>query len=192
MIAVVAMTLVLAAAPQEVAAASPTEDARIAGALQAAPADRRDGAAVLAPGPNGTLVELRAGTNDLVCVADDPEKDGFEVVCHHKDLAPFFARGRQLLAQGVTGREREQARWKEIESGALAMPREPRVSHVLTGTRFDPATGTVENAFLRWVIYVPFATAESTGLPTSPAPGVPWLMFAGTPGAHIMITPPRP
>ncbi len=192
MITALVMTFVLGAASQAAPAARPATDARIAGALQAAPADRRDGAAVLAPGPDGTLVELRPGTNDLVCVADDPEKDGFEVVCYHKDLAAFFARGRQLLAQGVTGRDREQMRWKEIESGALAMPREPRASHVLTGSRFDPATGTVEGAFLRWVLYVPNATAESTGLPTTPAPGVPWLMFAGTPGAHIMITPPRP
>ena len=47
-------------------------------------------------------------------------------------------------------------------------------------------------AFVRWVIYVPFATGESTGLPTQPSGNAPWLMFPGTAGAHIMITPPRP
>ena len=36
------------------------------------------------------------------------------------------------------------------------------------------------------------ATPESTGLSTSPgAPGAPWLMYPGTPGAHIMINPPK-
>lgn len=189
---VVAVAVAASSPALQAQTSTPSVDARIAGAVQAAPPDRRDGAAVLAPGPNGTLVELRAGSNDLICVADDPEKEGFEVVCYHRDLAPFFARGRALLAEGVTGREREQVRWKEIESGMLAMPKEPRASHVLTGAAFDAATGTVKDAFLRWVLYVPNATAASTGLPTTPAPGVPWLMFAGTPGAHIMITPARP
>lgn len=179
------------AAPQAPAAPPPPE-VQIAGAVQAAPADRREGATVLGIGADGALTELRKGTNDLVCVADDPATEGFAVVCYHKDLAPFFARGRELNAQGVKGRPREEMRWKEIEAGTLPMAREPRASHVLTGKSFDPATGTVENASLRWVIYTPYATPESTGLPTTPAPGAPWLMFSGTPGAHIMITPPRP
>ena len=59
--------------------------------------------------------------------------------------------------------------------------------------RFDAETGTIENPFLRWVFYTPWATPESTGLPTAPTgPGAPWLMFPGTAGAHIMITPPLP
>jgi len=58
-----------------------------------------------------------------------------------------------------------------------------------------PAAGTnaeIRDPFLRWVIYVPNATSATTGLPEQAAgPGQPWLMFPGTPGAHIMITPPR-
>jgi hypothetical protein len=41
------------------------------------------------------------------------------------------------------------------------------------------------------VIYLPFATAESTGLSLKASPGAPWLMYPGTAGAHIMINPPR-
>jgi hypothetical protein len=63
--------------------------------------------------------------------------------------------------------------------------------YVLTGTAFDAATGKVENSYLRWVIYVPFATAESTGLSTKGSDGAPWLMAPGTAGAHIMINPPK-
>jgi hypothetical protein len=172
--------------------APPAADAQIAAAVQAAPADRREGAAVLGYDASGALVELRKGKNDLVCVADDPAEATFTAVCYHVDLAPFFARGRELVKQGVTGRAREEMRWKEIEAGTLPMPKEPRASHVLTGKGVDPATGAIVEPFLRWVLYVPNATAESTGLPTTPAPGAPWLMFPGTPGAHIMITPPRP
>jgi hypothetical protein len=71
------------------------------------------------------------------------------------------------------------------------MPREPRTSYVLTGSGFDASTGKVADPYLRWVIYVPFATAESTGLSTKASDGAPWLMFPGTAGAHIMINPPK-
>jgi hypothetical protein len=64
---------------------------------------------------------------------------------------------------------------------------------VLTGKGYDPATGKVSDAYLRFVVYTPYATQESTGLPLAPsAPGAPWLMFPGTAGAHIMINPPKP
>ena len=102
-----------------------------------------------------------------------------------------MARGRELLAQKITGHQRDDARWKEISEGKLLMPREPRTLYVLTGTGFDAATGKVENSYLRWVIYVPFATPESTGLSTKASDSAPWLMNAGTAGAHIMINPPK-
>jgi hypothetical protein len=103
-----------------------------------------------------------------------------------------MARGRELSAKGITSKEREETRWKEIESGALKMPREPRTLHVLTGSGVDATTHAVKDAYVRWVVYTPFATAETTGLPIRPVPGGPWIMFPGTPTAHIMISPPRP
>ena len=63
--------------------------------------------------------------------------------------------------------------------------------YVLTGKGFDTASSQVKEAYLRWVIYVPFATPESIGVSTDPAPGKPWLMNSGTAGAHIMISPPK-
>ena len=167
-------------------------DKQIAAAIQAAPEDRRAGATVLGYDPGGTLVTLRKGTNDLICLADDPGVDGFSVACYHKDLEPFMARGRELRAQGITDdKVRAETRWKEITSGKLAMPKEPRTLYVLTG-KFDLTTGQIADAYTRWVLYWPFATAESTGLSTKPTASGPWLMDAGTPGAHVMISPPRP
>jgi hypothetical protein len=53
-------------------------------------------------------------------------------------------------------------------------------------------TGEVKNGYLRYVIYIPYATAASTGLPLKQdAPGMPWIMDPGTPRAHIMINPPQ-
>lgn len=164
---------------------------QIAAAVQAAPEERRDGAAVLGYDPQGKLVTLREGTNDLICLADQPGDQSFSVACYHRDLEPYMARGRELVQQGIQGKARNEFRWKEVEEGKLKMPREPRLLYVLTGSGFDPASGTVKDAYLRWVIYLPFATAESTGLSTASAPGKPWLMDAGTAGAHIMISPPK-
>ncbi len=164
---------------------------QIAAALLAAPEASRDGAAVLGFGADGKLKELRAGSNEFICLADDPSDDRFGVACYHKDLEPYMARGRQLRAEGVEGPQRNEIRWKEIEEGTLAMSREPRTLYVMNGDGYDAASGTITNSYLRWVIYVPFATPESTGLSPRAGESLPWLMFPGTAGAHIMINPPR-
>jgi len=173
------------------AADIPSAQVQIAGAVLAAPAELRDGAAVLGYDAQGGRVGVRQGTNEMVCLATDPTKTAFNVACYHKDLEPFMARGRELLAQNVTGAKRSEIRFKEIEDGKLAMPKEPRTLYVLTGASFDAASGKVQDPYLRWVIYVPFATPQSTGLSTKPSEGAPWLMSAGTAGAHIMINPPK-
>jgi hypothetical protein len=172
-------------------AAAPPAAEQISAAILAAPEERRADAAVLGYDEGGKLVTLREGNIDLICLADDPKDDSFSVACYHKDLEPFMASGRELLAQGITGKERHARRNELVKQGKVAMPHEPRLLYVLTGKGFDSATGQVKEAYLRWVIYVPFATPESTGLSTDPAPGKPWLMNAGTAGAHIMINPPK-
>jgi len=164
---------------------------QIAAAILAAPSELREGAAVLGYNSKGELVTLREGRNELICLATDPGKSAFSVACYHRELEPYMARGRQLLAQKITGQRRNDIRWKEVAEGKLVLPREPRTLYVLTGSGFDPASGSVTDSYLRWVIYVPFATPQSTGLSTKPSDGAPWLMSPGTAGAHIMINPPK-
>lgn len=172
------------------AAAVPPPAEQIAGAVLAAPADRRAGAEILGYDDDGKLTTLRKGTNDLVCLADNPKNEGFEVDCYHKELEPYMARGRELAAQGVKGMDRHKTRWKEVEEGKLTLPRQPRMLYVLTGKSFDAASGQISESYLRWVVYVPYATPESTGLSTKSS-NEPWLMYPGTAGAHIMISPPK-
>jgi hypothetical protein len=181
---------VLLAFTAAAAEVSPPE-VQIAAATLAAPADLRPGAAVLGYNTEGKLIRLREGKNELICVANDPGKSSFSVACYHRDLDPYMARGRALAAEKITGPKRNEIRWKEVAERKLSMPREPRTLYVLTGAGFDTKTGQVTDAYLRWVIYVPFATPESTGLSTQPSENAPWLMFPGTPGAHIMINPPK-
>ena len=173
------------------AANIPPADLQIAAAVLAAPADLRADAGVLGYDEKGALVTLRPAKNEMVCLANDPNGSSFSVACYHRDLEPYMTRGRELAAQKITGQKRNDVRWKEIADGKLAMPREPRTLYVLTGSGFDATSGQVANSYLRWVIYVPFATPESTGLSTKPNAGGPWLMYPGTAGAHIMINPPK-
>lgn len=165
-------------------------DMQIRLAVQAAPAEARDGATVQGYDARGTFVVLREGTNDMVCMAPNPEREDFEVSCHHAGLEPYFERGRELSAAGITGNARTQARWEEFQAGTLPIPYGSS-NHILTGSGFDPASGEIRDAYLRWVVYTPMATPESTGITGRPAEGVPWLMFPGTPGSHIMFSPPR-
>ncbi len=165
-------------------------DLQISLALQAAPEEMRDDATVQGYNREGTFVILRQGGNDLFCMAPDPNRESFEVSCHHGALEPFFERGRELIAEGITGQDRVQARWDEFTAGTLPIP-SGSVNYILAGSGFNPGTGEVTDPYLRWTVYMPNATSESTGMSQAPSAGGPWLMFPGTPGAHIMITPPR-
>jgi hypothetical protein len=193
LVAAVVVQAPASTSPAAPAAAPPPAEQQIAAAVLAAPVDRRANATVLGYDAAGALVTLRPGTNDQICLADDPKANGINVACYHKDLEPFMARGRALTAGGTKNNsEREDVRAKEIEAGTLKMPREPRSLAVLTGTSFDAATGQIADAYTRWVVYTPYATPESSGLGITPVPGGPWLMFPGRPTAHIMINPARP
>ena len=134
------------------AADVPSAEVQIAGAVLAAPEELRAGAAVLGYDAQGGRAQIREGKNELICLATDPTKSAFNVACYHKDLEPFMARGRELLAQKVTGAKRNEIRFKEVEDGKLPMPREPRTLYVLTGTSYDTASGKVLDPHLRWVI----------------------------------------
>ncbi len=166
--------------------ANPEE--QITQALAAAPEDKAEGARVLGYATDGSVVELRPGSNDFVCLASNPANERFSSACYHASLEPYFARGRELDAEGVDRSDRYRIRYEEMEAGTLPMPVMSATQYILDGT-WDSGTRTAAGT-LRWVIYVPGATPESTGLSERPQEGGPWIMFPGTPGAHIMITPP--
>ncbi len=158
----------------------------------AAPEDHRSGVMVYGYDSDGKLVVLREGTNNLICLADDPNKPGISVSCYSKKLEPFMARGRELIAEGKTEEEKREIRKKEAEEGTLELTDVPGTVYVLNGEEenYNRNTGELIDGKIRYVIYIPYATVESTGLPARPEiPGMPWLMDPGTHRAHIMITP---
>ena len=172
-------------------AAVPPAAQQIAAAVLPLPAELRANATVLGYAPDGRFVALRDGAGPMTCLATNPTMQQFHVACYHKSLEPFMARGRELRAQDKTiTRERvDSVRFLEARSGKLKLPKEPATLYSLTGGSYDPATNSANGARPLFVIYIPFATAESTGLSDKPARGAPWIMGAGTPKAHIMFTP---
>jgi hypothetical protein len=171
----------------------PSKEAQIAAAVLAAPEGLREKAMVYGYSEKGDFIVLRKGSNEMVCLADDPKQPGLNVSCYHKDLEPFMERGRQLKKDGKSFQEIFDIREEEVKSKKLAMPSQPTSLFVYSAKdeNYDRNTGAVKNGNLRYVVYIPWATAESTGLPLKPeAPGMPWIMDPGTHRAHIMITPP--
>lgn len=168
-----------------------TDEALVATALMAAPEASRSGCKVIGFNMAGEFVTFKEGTNEFICLVDNANQNGFNAACYHKSLEPFMARGRELTAEGKTGQEIFDIREAEVKSGKLKIEQGSTL-HIYYGpeTLYDPETSKVKGAQYRYVVYLPFATAESTGLPESPyGPDHPWIMNPGTHRAHIMITP---
>ena len=182
-------TLLLA---QEKKATVLAAEIQIRTAVLPLPEGDRNDAMVYGYKPDGSLGVLREGSNNMVCLADNPFKEGISVSCYSRELEPFMARGRELNEQGLGFEEKMKIRGDEVSRGLLKMPEVPSMMYVYFGKDedYDTTTGDLANGKFRYVIYTPFATTESTGLPDKPhAPGMPWLMDPGTHRAHIMIGP---
>jgi len=173
------------ACAQRVKVAPPAE--QIAAAVLPLPEGMRASATVLGYNASGRLTTLRKGEGQMTCLAQDPAAEQFHVACYHNSLEPFMARGRELRASGVQGPQVDTVRFREAKEGKLKMPDGPASLYQLNGGTFDPKTGAAPGSKELYVVYIPYATAASTGLPDKPSSG-PWLMFPGTPKAHIMFT----
>jgi hypothetical protein len=160
----------------------------IADAVSPLPAGMQAGAEVRAH-RGGTLAEIRAGTNGMICLADDPDREGFHAACYHQSLEPFMARGRALRAGGMSAEATDSARLAEYESGKLPLPTPGATLYSISSDddAFDPSGGVPAGTRGLYVVYLPYATEASIGVSATPARDRPWLMFPGKPTAHVMI-----
>lgn len=187
----VPLALILAACGGAASAsAQMSAEDQIARAVLAAPSTMAADATVLGyggePREGDSLTLLRAGTNEIVCLADDPERDGFHVSCYHRSLEPFMAMGRRMSAGGADRAAVQDARRAAIEAGEMDAPAAALWS-LSAEADIDPATDPGESGRRLSVLYVPYTDADALGLPTRPDGTSPWLMLPGTPWAHVMI-----
>ena len=149
--------------------------------LRTLPEALRDGASVIGYNQAGEQIELRKGTNDMICWADDPnvsdDKGKIYIVCFPKSLEPYMKRIRELKINGVSNVY--DSLTTEIELGIIDMPK--------LAVRYTLRGHSHEGALPLTIIHVPYATTESTGFSSEIDNYRPWLMWGGTPHAHIMV-----
>jgi hypothetical protein len=164
-------------------AAPTTNQEKIRNAMSAAPDSVASGATIMdwPATEGGKLVQLRAGTNGWTCYPSTP--------------AATTAVGEDPMCLDA-----EFQKW----AGALMTKKPPKltgvgVAYMLQGDRgasitdpfANPATAS-KNAG-DWVVAGPHImvttpnTAALNSLPGAPKGGVPWVMWKGTPYAHIMM-----
>jgi hypothetical protein len=179
-----ALNVALFLVPLAASGDAQSADPRIAEALKPLPDDLKVGATVVAyDGPTGTRHVLRAGTNDIEC--QPKANDGF-IRCYHKSQVPRRNLEAKLKAQKKSDEEIQDAVAAAVKAGTIKPAPYGTMSYRYSD---DPA-----RIKLLWVMSVPNATPESIGVSTVSqrdaalkGRGMPWLMLAGTPGAHIMI-----
>src|SRR5580704_13661696 len=139
----------------------------------------RDGATVVLDVSPGKRVILRKGGNGLICRANST-KSMFDVHCHTQELDAFYTRFAQLAFEGKSNSEIRDIANAEVTSGKLKSP-------PVGATVYEMSGDSSESSLPLVAIYVPYATSNSTGLSTERDHYRPWLMWAGTAFAHVMI-----
>jgi hypothetical protein len=149
------------------------------------PEDLRAGATVYKYDPKtGERIVLRKGTNALECAPRGA--DGF-TWCYNSVSGPRRDLSAKLRAAGKSD--------KEIQDAVAAATKDGTLKPTPFGTMSYRLYGKKDRIQLLWVLSVPGATPESIGVSDGSqrdeainnGDGRPWLMLAGTPGAHIMI-----
>lgn len=166
---------------------------QIALAVLPLPAAMRKDASVLGYDRGGKLVTLRKGPGVMTCLATDPaDVKIFHVACYANSMEPFMTRGRELRAQGTDAHKVDSIRFDESKSGKIPLPKQGAALWMLTGpwSGVDVKAASVTAAVKpMYVVYMPYATSASIGVPDQPVMNGPWLMDPGTPKAHMMFMP---
>lgn len=165
------------ALPPGVVSAQADADAAIRNAMTAAPPAIAEKATVM----DGSGRVLRQGTNGWVCMPDDPAVPNNSPMCLDQ---PWLAFIEALMKKHIPKIE-------ALGVGYMLQGDMP-VSNVDPFAAGPTATNQwIANSGPHIMLVVP-NPAMLDNLPTDPASGGPWVMWKGTPYAHVMIpTVPR-
>ena len=154
----------------------------------------------------GQVHELRSGRNAMVCIADRPNDDLFDVRCYQKDFVRVVLRTLQLRRIGRGDRFTnlsppvEDIVADEIKNGTLPLSNTPTAGYRCEGPigDFDAARNVTGPGIECWEsVHFPFRTAKEIGLvdeseiSEEQAMSVPYVMSSGSYWAHVMIRHPR-
>ena len=159
-----------------------TDQEMIDRAVLAAPANARAAAAVVKWDDSGKRIEVRAGTNGMVCwdQAVWPGQRPFSAHCTSAANLPRVEQNREFFYKAGNAEAAEKMVQESEKAGTRKLPEFGSGNYGLVGN--DQAT-----ARPHVTIAVPFATTETLKLPSKATPTGAWIMNAGTSGAHLMV-----
>jgi hypothetical protein len=161
-----------AAAHSSAADASETTQAKIARAMSAGPADVARSARIIDTDAHGNTVVLREGNNGFTCMPGNPKVVGDPPMCADAPSMQWFADAKAH---------------KPKPTNTV-----PGITYMLAGATqrsdTDPYDTTSPPITIgpHWMIMWPF-DPKTTGLPTTHKPTGAFIMWAGSPYAHVHV-----
>lgn len=155
-----------------------TNEWKIDNAMSGGPAEVARGAAVMdyPSSDTGHMTQLKAGTNGWTCLPDMPNTPANDPGCYDAQWVEFFAGWMQHRAPNITA------------VGYAYMLQGSADASLTDPFKMAPDSGQSWHLEGPHVMLV-FPRAQSTtlnALPDHPSNGGPYVMFKGTPYAHVM------
>jgi len=176
--AVVGFAACQQAPPPEQAQAGPaagTPEWKIQNAMSAAPTAVNQAAAVMDFGADGKLVELRAGSNGWTCLPDNPETPGNDPMCVDEHFIAWATAWMGHTQPNITGVGVAYM----LQGGSDASNTDPFAMQPKAGETWVDTGPHV-------MIVTPNVAALGS-LPIDHTSGRPYVMWQGTPYAHVMM-----
>jgi len=142
-------------------------------ATSAAPREIADHAAVIAPDANGKMATIRPGTNGWTCMADEPDTPGLDPMCLDEASMQWV---QSLMAKAAKPTNTVPGIIYMLQGGSDISATDP------WATKTEHFIESPPHYMIMW----PY-DAKSTGFSTTPKKTGTWIMWAGTPYAHLMI-----
>ena len=189
-VALLGIVLTRIASAQSASTSSPA----IGGAVLPLPEQFRAGATVVRLDASFRADTLRRGLNGLVCIADAPGDDQFDVRCYRDSFIPVVYRTFHF------NRADFEKLAAEIKSGTFKLSSDATAGYRCLGpiSGYDASRGRVNSEIECWQsVHFPFRTASEVGfpderdVPESRQREVPYVMASGTLWSHVMIRHPE-
>lgn len=145
----------------------------IRSATAAGPRSISDHATVMAADASGKMVQLRAGTNGWTCIPDEPSTPGVDPMCIDKQGMEWV---QSLIAKKPKPTNTGPGLIYMLQGGSDLSATDP------FATKSDHYISSPPHFMVMW----PY-DAKTSGFTTTPKKTGSWIMWAGTPYAHLMV-----
>jgi hypothetical protein len=154
-----------------------TNEWKIQDAMSAAPTEISSAAAIMdyPASPTAQPTQLRAGTNGWACFPDMPETPSDDPVCVDATWADWFGAWMQHKPPHVT----------KVGIAYMLQGADDPSNTDPFATKPDSGKSWIHNG--PHIMVIAPGNAMYAGMATEPKVGVPYVMFPGTPYAHLMV-----